>query len=186
MRARPHRRALQPVRAVPPHHDGQPRGRGGNRRRVQPRHRRRPPPARGHRLRADGRPLQGLHHRRSAHAHARILQRPAQDAGRAAATRNVHPRHHRGPQISDHDRQPLPAFHFQGHPRSRTGGPSDARAQQGRHPVRGKRRPPPCAPCRRKRARQHVPARPDAGPRRRPPDRSLHPQRARPCRTGAL
>ena len=67
-----------------------------------------------------------------------------------------------------------------------TGGPSDARAQQGRHPVRGKRRPPPCAPCRRKRARQHVPARPDAGPRRRPPDRSLHPQRARPCRTGAL
>ena len=39
--------------------------------------------------------LQDLHHRRSPHAHDGGVQRPAQDAGRAAAARQVHLRHHR-------------------------------------------------------------------------------------------
>ena len=44
--------------------------------------------------------LQDLHHRRSPHALQGGLQRPAQDAGRAAAARQVHLRHHRSAERS--------------------------------------------------------------------------------------
>ena len=46
-------------------------------------------------VRADPRPLQGVHHRRSAHAVALGVQRHAQDPRGAARARQVHPGHHR-------------------------------------------------------------------------------------------
>ena len=54
--------------------------------------------------------LQGLHPRRSAHAVARGVQRAAQDAGRAAAARQVHLRHHRNPQGAGDGAVALPAL----------------------------------------------------------------------------
>ncbi len=61
-------------------------------------------------LRAGVGALQGLHHRRSAHAVDAGLQRPAEDAGRAAAACEVHLRHHRNPQGADHGPVALPAL----------------------------------------------------------------------------
>ena len=78
-----------------------------------------PPAARGRRdarahrrgaLRAGRGPLQGLHHRRSAHALGAGLQRAAEDAGRAAAARQVHLRHHRDPQGAGDHPVALPAL----------------------------------------------------------------------------
>ncbi len=54
--------------------------------------------------------LQGLHHRRSAHAVDAGLQRPPEDAGRAAAARQVHLRHHRDPQGAGDHPLALPAL----------------------------------------------------------------------------
>ena len=56
------------------------------------------------------RALQGLHPRRSAHALRRGLQRAAEDAGRAAAAREVRVRHDRDPQGADHGPVALPAL----------------------------------------------------------------------------
>ncbi|CAJ0727747.1 hypothetical protein EPIRMAN_GEN20615_08310 [Ralstonia mannitolilytica] len=64
-------------------------------RRLQPRRRRDGATAGPCGLRPDGGPLQGLHDRRSAHAHQPRLQRDAEDAGGAARARQVHPRDHR-------------------------------------------------------------------------------------------
>ena len=66
-----------------------------DRRRLPRWRRRRPRPARARLLRAGGRALQGLHHRRGAHGHAAGLQRPAQAGRGAAAAPEVHLRHHR-------------------------------------------------------------------------------------------
>ena len=54
-------------------------------------------------------PVQDLLHRRSAHALDRGLQRPAQDAGRAAAARQVLLRDDRGEQDPDHGPLAVPA-----------------------------------------------------------------------------
>ena len=77
-----------------------PAGPDRDRRRLQPRHRRDPRPAREGQLPADRGALQGLRHRRSPHADQRGLQRAAQDAGGAAAARDLHPGHHRAAQDS--------------------------------------------------------------------------------------
>ena len=79
----------------------------------------------------------------------RRLQRAAQDAGRAAAARQVHLRHHRNPQSADHGAVALPAFRSapgrcraageasarhrrQGSDRSRAGGAGADRARRRR------------------------------------------------------
>ena len=54
--------------------------------------------------------LQGLHHRRGAHAVAQRLQRAAEDAGGAAAAREVRVRHHRDAQGAGHRAVALPAL----------------------------------------------------------------------------
>ena len=54
--------------------------------------------------------LQGLHHRRSAHALGGGLQRLPEDAGGAAAARQVRLRHHRDPQGAGDDPVALPAL----------------------------------------------------------------------------
>ena len=59
--------------------------------------------------------LQDLHHRRSPHADAGGLQRPAEDAGGAAAARQVHLRHHRGAEDPDHHPVALPALRLRRH-----------------------------------------------------------------------
>ena len=61
-------------------------------------------------LRAGVGALQGLHHRRSAHAVDAGLQRAAEDAGRAAAARQVHLRHDRDPQGAGDRAVALPAL----------------------------------------------------------------------------
>ena len=55
-------------------------------------------------------PLQGLHHRRSPHAVGEGLQRLPEDAGGAAAAREVHLRDDRDPQGPGHDPVALPAL----------------------------------------------------------------------------
>ena len=71
---------------------------------ASPHRRRRHPRHAGERPLRPGRgALQGLRPRRSAHAVEPGVQRPAEDAGRAAAARQVHLRHHRDPQgAGDH------------------------------------------------------------------------------------
>ena len=70
----------------------------GDRRGLQPGRRRCPQPARAGDVRAFRRAsLQGLHRRRSAHAYAGGVERPAQDPGGAASPGNVHLRDHRAP-----------------------------------------------------------------------------------------
>ena len=54
--------------------------------------------------------VQDLLHRRSSHALDRGVQRPAEDAGRAAAARQVLLRHDRGEQDSDHGPLAVPAL----------------------------------------------------------------------------
>ena len=70
--------------------------------------------------------LQGLHHRRSAHAVAHRLQRDAEDAGRAAGARQVHPRDHRSAEDPGDRAVALPAV--QPEADSRGADPGAARA----------------------------------------------------------
>ena len=76
----------------------------------QHRHRRHPRDHRGGALQACLCALQGLHHRRSAYALQGGLQRPAEDAGRAAAACEVHLRHHRDSQGAGDGALALPAL----------------------------------------------------------------------------
>ena len=92
------------------------RRRAGDRRRQQPRHRRDPPVAPERRRAAQPVAVQDLHHRRSPHAHPRGLQRPVEDARRAARAREVHLLHHRADEDPDHDPLAVPAVRFRGHP----------------------------------------------------------------------
>ena len=103
----PHARARRPLRSD---HGIAPRGRARDGRRLAYRHRRRPPDHRRHPLFAGIGPLQGLHHRRGPHALGEGVQRLPEDAGGAAAAREVHLRHHRDPQGPGHDPVPLPAL----------------------------------------------------------------------------
>ena len=75
---------------------------------VQQLRRRHPRPARARRLRAGLRPLQGLHPRRGAHAHAAGVERVPQDARGAAAAHDLRARHDRGQQGPADGRRPLP------------------------------------------------------------------------------
>ena len=90
--------------------------------------------------------LQDLLHRRSAHALDRGLQRPVEDAGRAAAARQVLLRHHRGEQDSDHRAVAVPAVRLRRHHARGDRGDAgrDLRAGAGRSRARGPagRRPP--------------------------------------------
>ena len=79
-------------------------------RRLQHRHRRRARDHRGRALPAGQRALQGLHHRRSAHALEGRLQRSPEDAGGAAAACEIRLRHHRDPQGAGHRPVALPAL----------------------------------------------------------------------------
>ncbi len=94
------RRALQPVRHLPGISAGHDvdvleidgaSNRGIDEIRQLAAERRRP---------ADAGPVQDLHHRRSPHAHERGLQRPVEDARRAAAERQIHLLHDRAEQSS--------------------------------------------------------------------------------------
>ena len=91
---------LQRVRYLSEHQRGQRRRRARDRRRQQPRHRRDSPVAPERQHPPQPCTLQDLHHRRSSHAHARGLQRVAQDARRAARAREVHLLHDRADEDS--------------------------------------------------------------------------------------
>ena len=136
-------------RALPGHHREPPHRRAGNGRRLPQQRRRRAPDQRRRPLRAGVGALQGLHPRRSAHALGRGLQRAAEDAGRAAAARQVHLRHHRNPQGAGDGAVALPALRpapgrrvgagaasarhrRQGEDRDRAGGAGADRARGGR------------------------------------------------------
>ena len=90
--------------------------------------------------------VQDLHHRRSPHAHARGLQRLAEDARRAAGARQVHLLHDRADEDPDHDPLAVPAVRFRRH-----SDPLDPRAARSRSSrpkgSRPSRRPWRCSPA---------------------------------------
>ena len=88
------------------------------------------------------RPLQGLHPRRSAYALDAGIQCAAQDAGRAAAARQIHLRHDRNPQGSDHHPVALPALRSSSR-RCRAFGEASRRRSRPRRPSRSSRRRSP-------------------------------------------
>ena len=112
LRQGPDRHAVRRVRELQGNHRGRHRGRHRDRRRVQSRHQRDARAARKRPLPAGARPLQDLHHRRSAPDHERRLQRAAEDHRRAAAMGGLRALHHRSPQDSGHHRVALPALQF--------------------------------------------------------------------------
>src|ERR1700761_1582292 len=85
-------------------------GRDRDGRRLEPLGRRRPRPPRAGRLRALRRSLEGLHPRRGAHAHQRVMERSHADARGPAAPPLLLPRDDRGAQSDPDDRRPLPAL----------------------------------------------------------------------------
>ena len=107
-------------------------------------------------------PLQGLHHRRGPHALGEGVQRLPEDAGGAAAAREVHLRHHRDPQGPGHDPVPLPALR----PAPHRGG--QARGASGPHLRRRRRAGRPGS------ARRHRPRGGRLGARFALADRSGH------------
>ena len=118
-------------RALPGDH-GEPASRRDRDGRGLPqRRRRRAPDQRRHPLCTGAGALQGLHPRRSAHAVRRGLQRAAEDAGRAAAARQIHLRHHRNPQSAGDGAVALPAFR-PAPGRCRHAGQASRRHRQGR------------------------------------------------------
>ncbi len=116
LRARSDAHPLQPLRHLPVDRRRHRHRRVGDRRGQQPRHRRDPAIAPERQHPSQPRPLQDLHHRRSPHAHARGLQRLAQDARRAARARQVHLLHDRSHQAAGDDPLALPALRLCGHP----------------------------------------------------------------------
>ena len=97
-------------RALPGDHGKPAHGRAGDGRRIAYRCRRRAPDQRQRPLRPGECALQGLYHRRSAHALDRGVQRLPEDAGRAARARQIRVRHHRNPQGAGDGAVALPAF----------------------------------------------------------------------------
>ena len=150
------RRAVRRVRVVPAHLErlGQPRRRR-DRRGVEPRRRRRARAARARDVRAvRRRPLQGLHRRRSAHAHARGMERAAQDSRGAAAARRVRVRDDRAAEdraVRRAGPEPAAAIRLQAHRPGRDSRPAVARA--------GARRRSPPSPRRWRRSRARPTAR---------------------------
>ncbi len=103
------RRALRRLPALPRDRRGARGRRDRDRRRLEQRRRQRPRHRRGGEVPARPRPLQGLRHRRGPHAVAGRLQRAPEDAGGAAAAREVRAGHHRRPQGPRDHPLPLPA-----------------------------------------------------------------------------
>ena len=129
------------ARAPLPGDHGEPaRRRDRDGRRLAQRRRRHPPDQRRGALRAGERALQGLHPRRSAHAVGRGVQRAAEDAGGAAAARQVHLRHHRDPQGAGDGAVALPALRPAPRRGRRAGGASRRHRRQGRHRPSSRRR----------------------------------------------
>ena len=94
---RTHAHALQRVRPLQGDQRGALPRRLRDRRRLEPGHRRGPPDHRERALPARRGTFQSVHHRRGAPGYQGRLQRSSQDPGGAAAVRQVHPCHHRGP-----------------------------------------------------------------------------------------
>ncbi|CAB3842794.1 hypothetical protein LMG26846_01574 [Achromobacter insuavis] len=175
--SRLHRDRCRPVRRLPR------TGRG-----LEPRRRGNDPAAGAGRLRAGRGPLQGLHDRRSAHAHGARVQRDAQDAGRAAAARQIHPRHDRSAEDPGHGAVALPAIQSEADAGRLHRGPPAGGAGRGT----GRLRSAGPAPDRPGRvgldARRAVADRPGHRLQRRQPDRgrrARHARHHRPASPGA-
>ena len=154
------RRTLRPMPILPRHRYRPLRRPARNRRRLQHRHRQHPRSTRKRPIRPDRRQIQSLHHRRSTHALQKRVQRHAQNPGRAARARQIHPRHHRPAQSPRYRTQPLPAIRPAQHDRPTSGRPPRTRPRQRTNPLRNPR-PRPARPCRRRlHARRTQPARP--------------------------
>ena len=102
LRNRRGRRAVRRVRRLSADRRRPVCGLAGNRRRQQHRHRQYPRSAGQRPVRAQRGPLQGVHHRRSAHAVQVGIQRHAENAGRTARPRQIHPGHHRPAKSAGH------------------------------------------------------------------------------------
>ena len=98
------------VRALPRDRRGPPCRRDRDGRGLAHRRRRHPRADRGRALPAGLGALQGLHHRRSAHALEERLQRAVEDARRAAARRQLRLRHDRDPEGAGDRAVALPAL----------------------------------------------------------------------------
>ena len=135
-------------------------GPGRDRRRVEPRHRRDPGPARADQLRPDGPAPQGLHPRRGPPDHEGRLERAAEVARGAARVRRLHVRLDPPPGVPAGDPVAAPAVRRPApHDRRDRGqAPEDPRRRRSNRLARG--RPPDRAPCRRRDARRRVDARP--------------------------
>ena len=107
---RTHGRSPRRGRALPLHHGIASCRRAGDGRRVPHLGRRRAGDHRRHPLRPGLGALQGLHHRRGPHALGEGVQRLPEDAGGAAAARQVRVRDHRDPQGAGDDPVALPAL----------------------------------------------------------------------------
>ncbi len=113
--------------------------RAGDGRRLAHRHRRRSRNHRGRALCAGLGALQGLHHRRSAHAVEAGLQRPPEDARRAAAACEVHFCDDRDPQGPGDRPVALPALRPEAHRDRRARRPSRRHCREGEREDRAAR-----------------------------------------------
>ena len=111
--------AVRAVRVVPLDRQRDVARRDRDGRGVQQLGRRHPRPARARGLRAGGRPPQGLHPRRGAHALDGGVERVPQDARGAAAAHDLRARHDRGEQGAADGRGPLPPLRLRAPERRR-------------------------------------------------------------------
>ena len=87
---------------------------------------------------AAARTLQGVHHRRGAHALNSSFQRFPQDTRRAARTRHLHPRHNGEAQDPAHHPQPMPDLRLRTDDHPQHCRSSEACSREGRHHLRGR------------------------------------------------
>ncbi len=138
LRKGPDPRALRRVRSLPRHHRRPRHGRAGDGRRLEQQRRGRAPAPGVHPLSAQPRPLQDRDRRRGPHAvHGRV-QRVPEDAGGAAAAREVHLRHDGGAQGPGHHPLALPALRLPDDPAGRGDAAGAGDPRVGGH--RGRRR----------------------------------------------
>ena len=136
LRKRATRRTVRPMPILPRHRRRAVCGFAGNRRRIQHRYRQHPRSAGKRPIRAHRRQIQSLYHRRSAHALQIRVQRHAQNAGRAARTRQIHPGHHRPAQSPHHRVEPLPAIRIAQPHAATSGRPLNPRFENRKNRVR--------------------------------------------------
>ena len=116
LRQRPDADAVRRVRKLPGDRRRRRRRRAGNRRRQQPRHRRDSRAAAERAVPARRRSRYKIYIIDEVHMLTQDgVQRPAEDARRAAAARQVHLRHDRSAEDPDHDPVALPAVRFRRH-----------------------------------------------------------------------